>query len=435
MRLRISILSSHVRSLSSSSLSWVSPLRYADKKPDPPSESSSSSLEARRKNKFITHVAAINLIKCERDPERALDVFNKVSEQKGFNHNNDTYSVVLDKLARCKKFRAVDAILHRMKYDTCKIHEGVFLNLMKHFSRFSLHEKVVEMFYMIEPIAREKPSLNAISTCLNLLVDSERRFKEAMELFEEMISKEQLLPDSLTYNVLINGFCQAGEVDRARSIIDFMKNNGCNPNLYNYSALMNGFSREGRVQEAKQIFDELKNVGLKPDTVWYTTLMNCLCRNGQTDEAIDLLREMQETGCKPDALTYNVVLRGLSREEGRLDEALEMLKQLTSEGVRLNKGSYRIVLNALCEKGELMKAVGLMGLMSERGFWPHHATWNEVVVRVCESGKADIGVRILTGFVEMGFRPEPGSWSVVVQSMCKDRKLLSVFELLDSLVS
>ncbi|KAF2595629.1 hypothetical protein F2Q68_00007506 [Brassica cretica] len=141
------------------------------------------------------------------------------------------------------------------------------------------------------------------------------------------------------------------------------------------------------------------------------------------------------SGCRADALTYNVILRGLCGE-GRTEEALEMLGQWGCvEGVHLNKGSYRIILNALCKNGELEKAVEFLSLMSKKGVWPHHGTWNELVVRLCGSGNAEMGIRVLTGFVGMGFKPEPESWRAVVESICKERKLIHVFEVLDSLVS
>ncbi|KAL0730144.1 hypothetical protein Bca4012_026237 [Brassica carinata] len=491
MRLLTSLISKS-RRLSSSSRSWVSPIALTSKKnPDPPPESSITQAETTTKPQFISHESAINLIKRERDPQRALDVFNKASQQKGFNHNSATYSVLLDNLVRHKKFHAVDAILHQMKHETCRFQEGLFLNLMRHFSRFELHDRVMEMFGLIQVIARVKPSLNAISTCLNLLVDSKEvdlakklllygkqrlglqpntcifnilvkhhckngdvdsafgvveemkrsglsypnlitystlmeclfaqsRCKEAMELFEDMISKEGISPDPVTFNVMINGFCRAGEVERAKMIVEFMKKNGCNPN--------------GKIQEAKEVFDEVKETGLNLDTVGYTTLMNCFCKSGQIDEAMELLGEMKASGCRADALTYNVILRGLC-SEGRTEDALEMLSQWGCERVHLNKGSYRIILNALCKNGELEKAVEFLSLMSKKGVWPHHATWNDLVVRLCGFGNAELGVRVLTGFMGMGFKPEPESWRAVVESICKERKLLHVFELLDSLVS
>ncbi|EXC16677.1 hypothetical protein L484_007723 [Morus notabilis] len=492
---------------SSSSIRWISPVQLSkasSKKPDPPTESIASSLEGRRKAKYISHDTAINLIKRERDPQRALEIFNSVSEQKGFNHNGDTYSTILHKLALSKKFGAIDAILRQMMYETCKFHEPIFLNLMKHFSKYALHEKVLEMFHAIRSIAREKPSLKAISTCLNLLVEANRidlarqflmhsrknlslkpntcifnilvkhhcrngdlesafevvkemkkakisypnlitystlidglcvsgRLKGAIELFEEMISKDQILPDALTFNVLINGFCRDGKVDRARKIMEFMKSNGCSPNVFNYSALINGFFKVGRFEEAEEIFYEMKSFGPKPDKVGYTTIINCFCRTGRTDEAMELLKEMKGGECRADVVTFNVIFGGLCRE-GRLEEALRMLERLPYEGMHLNKASYRIVLNFLCQKGELKKATSLLDLMLGRGFVPHFATSNELLVRLCNAGMADDAAMALFGLLEMGFKPEPDSWAILVDLISRERKLLSSFQLLDELI-
>ncbi|XP_050218542.1 pentatricopeptide repeat-containing protein At5g18475 [Mercurialis annua] len=506
------VLSHNYRTFSTStsarySFPWISPLQFSkEASPVPHSleETSNTLVEAPRKRKFISHESAINLIKHERDPQHALEIFNMVAEQKGFSHNHATYSTLIHKLAQAKKFQTVDALLHQMTYETCKFHENIFLNLMKHFAKSSLHERVLEMFCAIQPIVREKPSPKAVSTCLNILVESKQidlaqkfllhvkdlkimpntcifnilvkhhckggdlesafevvqemkkckssypnlitystlmaglcengRLKEALELFEEMVSKDQILPDALTYSVLINGFCRGGKVDRAWKIIEFMRNNGCNPNVFNYSVLMNGFCKEGRLEEAIEVFHEMKNCGLKPDTVGYTTLINCFCATGKTDEAIELVKEMTDMKCKADVVTYNVLLKGLCRE-GRFDEAIKMLEKLAYEGVYLNKGSYRIVLNFLFQEDELEKSCKLLGLMLSRGFVPHHATSNELLASLCKAGMVDDAVTAFFGLAGMRFKPEPESWALLIEYICRERKLLSAFELLDELVT
>ncbi|KAM1507572.1 hypothetical protein TB2_016642 [Malus domestica] len=77
-----------------------------------------------------------------------------------------------------------------------------------------------------------------------------------MELFECMISNDQILPNVLTSNILINGFCHDGKVDRAGKILEFMKSKGCSSNVFNYTALVNGFFKEKRLKKAKEIFHE-----------------------------------------------------------------------------------------------------------------------------------------------------------------------------------
>ncbi|KAI3828781.1 hypothetical protein L1987_02891 [Smallanthus sonchifolius] len=482
---------------------WISPVHYIrakSPKPDPPTESLA---EIPKKSKYISHESAIKLIKHEKDPHCVLKIFNMVGNQRGFNHNHSTYAVTLHKLACLKQFEHVDSVLHQMTYETCKFHESIFLDLMAHFSKSSLHNRVVEMFSAIQPIVREKPSLKAVSTCLNILVDSNQvdlarrfllhtkttlylhpntcilnilvkhlckngnlesafevveemklsdasypnlitystlmdglcekgRLEEAINLFEEMVSKDKIVPDALTYHILINGFCRGGKVDCAVKIVDFMRKNGCNPNIFNYSTLMNGFCKEGNLHEAKMVFNEMKGVGLHLDKIGYTTFINCLCRAGEIDEAINVLKEMEEKDCKGDHITYNIILVGLCRYD-RTYGALEMLERLAYEGVYLDKSSYRIVLNSLCRLGDLQKATGLVGVMGSRGFLPHFATSNELLVNLYEAGSVVDAAMLLVVLVQMGFNPEPRVWSRLIEVMCRERRLLATFELVDVL--
>ncbi|CAA6665317.1 unnamed protein product [Spirodela intermedia] len=86
----------------------------------------------------------------------------------------------------------------------------------------------------------------------------EGRLKAAFELFEEMIAVDGILPDQLTFNVLIDGFCRSGEVDRAAHILAFMRRHGCDPNAVNFSTLMNGLCMAGRIEDAMAVFSDMK---------------------------------------------------------------------------------------------------------------------------------------------------------------------------------
>ncbi|KAG8383719.1 hypothetical protein BUALT_Bualt04G0043100 [Buddleja alternifolia] len=173
------ISSNSCRCLLPSSVEFISHPQHREVTPyeeplhNPTSETTATLREFPRKSKYISHDYAIKLIRCEKNAEHALQIFNKVSIQKGFHHNNSTYAIILHKLAQCNKYQSpLYAVIHQMTYETCKFHEGIFINLMKHFSKSSMHERVLDMFDSILPIVRSKPSLRAISTYLNTLVDA-----------------------------------------------------------------------------------------------------------------------------------------------------------------------------------------------------------------------------------------------------------------------
>ncbi|GKA23298.1 pentatricopeptide repeat-containing protein [Tanacetum coccineum] len=239
---------------------WISPHDYikaGSPKPDPPTESSDTVTETPKKSKYISHELAITLIKREKDPNRVLDIFNKVAHQKGFNHNHSTYAVTLHKLARLKKFEDVDSILYQMTYETCKFHESIFLDLMTHFSKSSLHKRVLDMFNHIQPICREKPSLKAVSTCLNLLVETNQ-----VDLARTFLLNTKHAFDmhfnTCIFNILVKHHCKQGNLESAFEVVKEMKLSKLSyPNLITYSTLREGLCEKGILEEAINLFEDL----------------------------------------------------------------------------------------------------------------------------------------------------------------------------------
>lgn len=444
-------------STSSLSLPWISPLQLLKAntlKPDPPTETLNTSVEVRKKSKFISHEAAISLIKREKEPQRALEIFNMVSEQKGFNHNNATYAAILDKLARSKKFQAVDAVLHQMKYETCKFHEGIFLNLMNHFSKCSLHERVLEMFYAIQPVVREKPSLKAISTCLNLLIDSSqvdlaqnfliysnqflklkpnacifnilvkhhcknRNFDSAFEVVKEMKKSRISYPNLITYSTLIDGLCGSGRFKEAIELFEEMvSKDQILPDALTYNALINGFCRGGKIDRAKKIFEFMKSNGCDPNVFNYSALMNGFCKEGRLQEATEVFEEMKSFGLKPDTVGYTTLIDCFCCA-GRIDKAMELLKEMKEKGCKADIVTFNVLLGGLCREGMCEEALGMLENLPYDGVYLNKASYRIVLNFLCQKGELEKATELLGLMLSRGFIPHYATSNELLVRLCK----------------
>lgn len=420
-------------SSSSSSMPWISPLKFtqaAAHKPDPPPEFNPNPSENSRKFKYISHESAINLIKREKDPQHALEIFNMVSEQKGFNHNNATYASILQKLAQCKKFQAVDRVLHQMTYETCKFHEGIFINLMKHFSNSSLHEKVLQMFFSIQPIAREKPSPKAISTCLNLLIESHQ-----VDLARKLLlhAKRSLLskPNTCIFNILVKYHCKNGDLDSAFEIIKEMKNSKLSyPNLITYSTMMEGLCQNGRLKEAFELFEEMVSKDqTMPDHLTYNVLINGFCRGGKPDRARKIFEFMKNNGCSPNVINYSTLLNGLCKE-GKLQEAKEVFAEMKSSGLKPDTISYTTLINFLCRSGQVDEARELLKEMKEMNCRADHVTFNVILGGLCREGRVVEALEMLKKLRHEGEYLNRSSYRIVLNFLIQNFELKEATKLL-----
>ena len=53
-----------------------------------------------------------------------------------------------------------------------------------------------------------------------------------------------MTPNEVTYTTLNNGHRKGGKVVIYLSLVEHMKENGCEPNIHTYNPLMNGFHKE-----------------------------------------------------------------------------------------------------------------------------------------------------------------------------------------------
>ncbi|GKV51457.1 hypothetical protein SLEP1_g58113 [Rubroshorea leprosula] len=341
-----------------------------------------------------------------------------------------------------RSFRLLMQFFAKMTYDACKIREGIFLNLMKHFSQLSLHEKLLEMLYAIQSIGREKPSLKAISTCLNLLIES-NQFDLTQDFLLNSNRSLSLNPNTCIFNIFVKYHCKKGDIESAFEVVKEMKKSKISyPNLITYSTVMDGLCKNGRFEEAIQLFEEMvgKNQIL-PDSQTYDVLINGFCCRGKVDRTRKIMDFMKNNGCTLNVFNYSALMNGFSKE-GRWQEAKDFFDEMKSiglkpdtityttligcfckagktllrrkvsggssdgqetadDGVYLNKASYRVVLNSLCSRNDLNKATELLDLMLSRGFIPHHSTSDELLMGLCKAGMVDDALAALGGLAEM----------------------------------
>ncbi|KAM7259273.1 hypothetical protein ACFE04_015014 [Oxalis oulophora] len=412
------------------SLSWVSLLQVKKGLPSsnsyPPPEISNSSLEGPRRSKFICHEHAVNLIKREKDPQRALHIFNSVSEQTGFSHNNATYAAIIMKLAQFKKFQAIDAILHQMKYETCKFHEGIFVNLMKQFSKSALHERVLDMFYAIKPIVREKPTPNAFSTCLNLLIES-NQIGLARDCL--LLSKNSLRLTSNTciFNILVKHHCKRGNLESAFEVVKEMrKSEPSYPNLITYSTLMRGLSENGRLKEATELFEEMVSKDkILPDPVTYNVLITGFCNEGKPDRAKKILDFMRKNGCIPNVINYSTLVNGFCKE-GKFEEAMDIFREIKSFYLKPDTVIYTILINCCCRTGNTDKALEFLEEMKESGCKADIVTFNVILGGLCRENRFEEALKMLNEGVNLN----KGSYRIVLNMLCQRDELEKGIELL-----
>ncbi|KAM7253403.1 hypothetical protein ACFE04_026021 [Oxalis oulophora] len=138
-----------------------------------------------------------------------------------------------------------------------------------------------------------------------------RRMWEANHMFRLMLFKG-FVPDTVTYNCLIDGCCKTHRIKRAVELFEDMKERGCVPNRVTYDSFIRFYSVVNEIDKAIEMMRMMQETkhGV-PSTSSYTPIIHALCEAGRVLEARDFLVELVEGGSIPREFTYKLVCDSL----------------------------------------------------------------------------------------------------------------------------
>ncbi|KAF6171362.1 hypothetical protein GIB67_009503, partial [Kingdonia uniflora] len=118
------------------------------------------------------------------------------------------------------------------------------------------------------------------------------RIDEMLHVFDSMNEMANVVPDTVTYNTVINSLRTTRRLDLCLFFTKEMGDKGLEPDLRTYSSLIESFGRSGRVEEAMKLLEEMKKREIRPSIYIYRALISNLKKVGKLNLAASLSDEM-----------------------------------------------------------------------------------------------------------------------------------------------
>ncbi|CAN4110966.1 unnamed protein product [Withania somnifera] len=356
------------------------------------------------------------------------------------NGKTHTVSSVYHTLLTCSDISVIILLLL-----TCVVKEGKF--------------EVGELVY--KDMIRRRIKVNAYS--FNVVING-------LDVMEDM-KVRGIVPNAVTYNTLIDGYCKRGGDGKmyiADALLREMVDQGVSLNKRSYNTLIDGFCKDDNVGTAVKVFKEMKLQGMRvmrPNIVTFNSLIDGLFEmiglglepNIRTYNEIsgfskmkmfreakelfyDIVKQVIDTHSKagkmekavaisdlmlcklicPNISTYNCLLGGYYRD-GNVEAAKELLEEMVKK-------------NAMCKRGESIKAVRLLDEMSEKMLVPSLMTFNSLMADYCQEGNPKAAVTIRKRMEKEGKQPNVVTYNVLIKGVCQKDKLEEANTLLNEML-
>ncbi|GKD73852.1 putative pentatricopeptide repeat-containing protein, partial [Tanacetum coccineum] len=216
------------------------------------------------------HVTAV--LKHQKDPLKALKIFNSVKTKDGFIHNHTTYKCIIENLGFHGEFALMEKMITKMRQDIDnKLLEGVYIFAIKSYGKKGKVQEAVNVFERMDFYGCE-PSVYSYNVIMNVLVDF-GYFDQAHKVYMRMIDKG-VVPDVYSYTIRIKAFCRTRRSSVARRLLENVNVFGCELNGVAYCTVVGGFYEEGNGVVACEVFDEMLARGVFPSVVSFNKVIH-----------------------------------------------------------------------------------------------------------------------------------------------------------------
>merc|ERR1719453_1487245 len=233
------------------------------------------------------------------------------------------------------------------------------------------------------------------------------------------------------YNTLIDSCARCGRMEIVPTILEDMKTHKIMPNLITYSTLLKGHCQNGDMQKAFSLLEQIKqDAHLKPDEIMYNSLLDGCAQSNLVDEGLRLVEEMQSLGVSPSNFTLSILVKLLNRAR-RLEQAFAIVEEITKKyNFRPNVHVYTNLVQACVSNQQLKRGVSVLEQMVQERVAPDSRTYAILIRGSLYKGLCEQAAGLLKGALGLSDAPASLQQSCAV---CQNLENGLVLETLGSL--
>ncbi|KAJ3008108.1 hypothetical protein HKX48_008771 [Thoreauomyces humboldtii] len=184
-------------------------------------------------------------------------------------------------------------------------------------------------------------------------------------LFGEVLEKN-LKPDIITYGILVHAHIRKRELNAAFKVYEDMKKSGVQPSQHIFSSLMKGCIQANDIKRAWATFDHMRSEFYQPDAISYSLMIAACAKGKEAERALDLFQEMAQNGLSPTEVTFTALIKACGSRSDYYLEAFQLLEQMVAEGFLPNTHTYNVLFQAAAGQGDVARARMIWNDMMDR---------------------------------------------------------------------
>nr|GMC84941.1 pentatricopeptide repeat-containing protein At1g05600 [Ipomoea batatas] len=372
--------------------------------------------------RLLTPTQLSQIIQNQKNPLRALEIFNEAKYRyPKYHHNGSVYAALINILGSSGRLTEMKHVINQMKEDSCQCHDSIIVSAIKSYAKAKLIDEAVLLF-------KSLPSFNCVNwtqsfnALLEILIE-ESKLDLAYHLFLENSSCWEVKSRTFSLNLLMGALCRMKRSDLACHIFQEMNYQSCYPDKGSYRILMSGLCQEKRFNEAIHLlysmFWRVSQKGSGEDVVIYRTLLEELCDNGDVDEAVKILSKVLHKGLKAPKRHRKHIDLTQCHDGADIDSLKVLINDALIKGLIPSSESYRAMAIDYYNGGKIDEGNKVLSEMCNKGFRPSVEIYEAKVAALFREHRVNEAVEVVD---HNNCAPSIFLYNALIKGLCDERK-------------
>jgi pentatricopeptide repeat protein len=375
---------------------------------------------------IITYSIMIKGYGNEKNLEKCYQLYQELLSIK-IMPNEVIFGCLMNCAVKCSNIELMIEIYEKMKFLNMKLNSIIYTTLIKGFSKMKKYEESYTIYDSITNEEKEKSNIILFNAIIDVCAESgnsekllsifnelndeknanfpspnlityssvikglikNKQFNEAFRTYNKLKNSSNIKLDEGVFNVMIDGFAEAGEKEKAENLFIEMKKLNVKRSSIIYSILIKMYAKtslknDEDIKMATSLINLMREDGIKPTVIAYTTIMQMYLRKKNIKTAIDIFQEIKNEGLTPDVVSYNFIVNGCTFNQN-LEHGIFFLLESLNKKMKLNSETYKNTLEYLL-KNKFMKyqdrvkfASDILRLMKENNIELNYDLYSRVM--------------------------------------------------------
>ncbi|KAI5080288.1 hypothetical protein GOP47_0005767 [Adiantum capillus-veneris] len=189
-----------------------------------------------------------------------------------------------------------------------------------------------------------------------------RQCKQASNIVEQMVS-HGVEPNNITWNTILSGYAQSGDVELALKIFGDMQERKKRPDLFTFASAFKACASKGALDEGKWIHGQLIESSIDLDMHVHNALVDMYIKCERMEDAY---KEIQNLPAR-DVVTWTSMITGYA-QLGRVNDAIKMLREMHQENKFPDQFTFASLLKACTNAAAFNLGKLIHSYIAENGF-------------------------------------------------------------------